>query len=166
MNRFEFNENTHQSLMNYFPTHVAKYFKIFINRKFIYFYSKKSFIESRNFAFRFLYIVLWNWYLLILTISSSAKRRIEEVGSLLRMNRRQTDMAYGFYQSALNRGWTRGRQVKLVTAACLYIVCRLEGTSHMLLDLSDVLEVNVYTLGKTYMEMAKRLNIQIPALGE
>ena len=75
-------------------------------------------------------------------------------------------MAFNFYKTVLSRGWTRGRKVNYVIAACLYIVCRTEGTHHMLLDLSDVLQVNVYVLGHTYLELARRLCISIPALGK
>lgn len=37
----------------------------------------------------------------------------------------------------------QGRKTEFVVAACLYIVCRYEKTSHMLLDFADALQVNV-----------------------
>lgn len=51
-----------------------------------------------------------------------------------------------------------------VIAACLYLVCRTEGTPHMLLDLSDLLQVNVYVLGKTFLLLARELCINAPAI--
>ena len=39
------------------------------------------------------------------------------------------------------RNLTRGRKSTHVIAACVYITCRTEGTSHMLIDLSDILQV-------------------------
>uniref|UniRef100_A0A1I8F685 TFIIB-type domain-containing protein n=1 Tax=Macrostomum lignano TaxID=282301 RepID=A0A1I8F685_9PLAT len=95
---------------------------------------------------------------------NNARRRLQQVGGQLRLTQHQIDMAYNFYRTILNRGWTRGRKVNYVIAACLYIVCRTEGTHHMLLDLSDLLQVNVYVLGRSYTEIAKRLCINIPAL--
>nr|XP_046229526.1 transcription factor IIIB 90 kDa subunit-like isoform X3 [Scatophagus argus]XP_046229527.1 transcription factor IIIB 90 kDa subunit-like isoform X3 [Scatophagus argus]XP_046229528.1 transcription factor IIIB 90 kDa subunit-like isoform X3 [Scatophagus argus] len=59
---------------------------------------------------------------------------------------------------------TRGRKTEHVIAACLYLVCRTEGTPHMLLDLSDLLQVNVYILGKTFLLLARELCINAPAI--
>ncbi|KAF4070796.1 hypothetical protein AMELA_G00277610 [Ameiurus melas] len=59
---------------------------------------------------------------------------------------------------------TRGRKMAHIIAACLYLVCRTEGTPHMLLDLSDLLQVNVYILGKTFLLLARELCINAPAV--
>ena len=40
-------------------------------------------------------------------------------------------------------------------AACVYITCRTEGTSHMLIDFSDVLQIDVYELGRTYLRLSQ-----------
>ena len=50
-------------------------------------------------------------------------------------------MAFYFFKLALAKHLTRGRKSSHVIAACLYITCRTEGTSHMLIDFSDVLQV-------------------------
>jgi transcription factor IIIB subunit 2 len=42
----------------------------------------------------------------------------------------------------------------------LYIVCRLEKTSHMLMDFADALEINVYAIGTTYMRLVIVLNLR------
>lgn len=41
----------------------------------------------------------------------------------------------------VSRNLTRGRIRSHVVAACLYITCRLENTSHLLLDFSDITQV-------------------------
>ncbi|XP_061669022.1 BRF1 RNA polymerase III transcription initiation factor subunit b isoform X2 [Syngnathoides biaculeatus] len=64
----------------------------------------------------------------------------------------------------VSRHLTRGRKTEHVIAACLYLVCRTEGTPHMLLDLSDLLQVNVYMLGKTFLLLARELCINAPAI--
>ncbi|XP_042193806.1 transcription factor IIIB 90 kDa subunit [Callorhinchus milii] len=65
---------------------------------------------------------------------------------------------------AVSKHLTRGRKMSHVIAACLYLVCRTEGTPHMLLDLSDLLQVNVYVLGKTFLLLARELCINAPAI--
>ncbi len=50
---------------------------------------------------------------------------------------------------------SRGRKNTHVIAACLYITCRTEGTSHMLIDFSDVLQIDVYELGRTYLKLSQ-----------
>ncbi|RVE66341.1 hypothetical protein OJAV_G00106220 [Oryzias javanicus] len=93
-----------------------------------------------------------------------AKQNINTLGHQLQMNQHCLDTAFNFYKMALNKRLTSGRRSSYVTAACLYLVCRTEGTPHMLLDLSDVLQVNVYVLGKTFLQLAKELCINAPAI--
>lgn len=94
----------------------------------------------------------------------NAKRRIKAVGAQLRLNKHCIDTAFNFYKMALSRRLTHGRKQSHVIAACIYITCRIEGTSHMLLDLSDVTQVNVYELGRTYLKLSSALCINIPAI--
>ncbi|XP_026079341.1 BRF1 general transcription factor IIIB subunit a [Carassius auratus] len=94
----------------------------------------------------------------------NAKRQINHLGHQLQMNQHCLDTAFNFYKMALCKHLTRGRRSSHVIAACLYLVCRTEGTPHMLLDLSDLLQVNVYVLGKTFLVLARELCINAPAI--
>ncbi|XP_036431213.1 BRF1 RNA polymerase III transcription initiation factor subunit a [Colossoma macropomum] len=94
----------------------------------------------------------------------NAKRNINHLGHQLQMNQHCLDTAFNFYKMALCKRLTRGRKSAHVVAACLYLVCRTEGTPHMLLDLSDLLQVNVYVLGRTFLALAKELCINAPAI--
>ncbi|XP_048061338.1 BRF1 RNA polymerase III transcription initiation factor subunit a isoform X1 [Megalobrama amblycephala] len=94
----------------------------------------------------------------------NAKRQINHLGHQLQMNQHCLDTAFNFYKMALCKHLTRGRKSSHVIAACLYLVCRTEGTPHMLLDLSDILQVNVYVLGKTFLVLARELCINAPAI--
>ena len=49
-------------------------------------------------------------------------------------------------------------------SACLYVVCRREKTSHMLLDFADVLNTNVYILGHTFLNFCALLNLELPII--
>ncbi|XP_031436833.1 BRF1 RNA polymerase III transcription initiation factor subunit a isoform X2 [Clupea harengus] len=94
----------------------------------------------------------------------NAKRHITQLGQQLQMNKHCLDTAFNFYKMALCKHLTRGRKSTHVIAACLYLVCRTEGTPHMLLDLSDILQVNVYVLGRTFLVLARELCINAPAI--
>lgn len=94
----------------------------------------------------------------------NAKRQINHLGHQLQMNQHCLDTAFNFYKMALSKHLTKGRKSTHVIAACLYLVCRTEGTPHMLLDLSDLLQVNVYVLGKTFLVLARELCINAPAI--
>ncbi|XP_035534728.1 transcription factor IIIB 90 kDa subunit-like [Morone saxatilis] len=94
------------------------------------------------------------------------KRQIQQLGSQLQLNQHCLDTAFNFFKMVVSKHLTRGRKTEHVIAACLYLVCRTEGTPHMLLDLSDLLQVNVYILGKTFLLLARELCINAPAIGE
>lgn len=94
----------------------------------------------------------------------NAKRRIKSIGQQLRLNNHCVTTAFNFYKMALSRRLTYGRRQNNVFAACLYMTCRIEGTSHMLLDLSDVTQVNIFELGKTYLKLSNALCINIPPI--
>uniref|UniRef100_A0A665X6M1 B-related factor 1 n=1 Tax=Echeneis naucrates TaxID=173247 RepID=A0A665X6M1_ECHNA len=94
----------------------------------------------------------------------NGKRQIQQLGSQLQLNQHCLDTAFNFFKMVVNKHLTRGRKTEHVIAACLYLVCRTEGTPHMLLDLSDLLQVNVYILGKTFLLLARELCINAPAI--
>ncbi|XP_056150439.1 BRF1 RNA polymerase III transcription initiation factor subunit b [Lampris incognitus] len=94
----------------------------------------------------------------------NGKRLIQQLGSQLQMNQHCLDTAFNFFKMVVSKHLTRGRKMAHVIAACLYMVCRTEGTPHMLLDLSDLLQVNVYILGKTFLLLARELCINAPAI--
>ncbi|XP_045415178.1 transcription factor IIIB 90 kDa subunit isoform X1 [Lemur catta] len=94
----------------------------------------------------------------------NGRRHIHHLGNQLQLNQHCLDTAFNFFKMAVSKHLTRGRRMAHVTAACLYLVCRTEGTPHMLLDLSDLLQVNVYVLGKTFLLLARELCINAPAI--
>lgn len=94
----------------------------------------------------------------------NGRRQIQSLGSQLQLNQHCLDTAFNFFKMAVSKRLTRGRKTQHLIAACLYLVCRTEGTPHMLLDLSDLLQVNVYILGKTFLLLARELCINAPAI--
>lgn len=51
-----------------------------------------------------------------------------------------------------------------MVAAAIYIVCRKEKTPHLLIDFSDALQVNLYTLGSCYLKLIKFLHFEMPVI--
>ncbi|CAJ0585766.1 unnamed protein product, partial [Mesorhabditis spiculigera] len=91
------------------------------------------------------------------------KKLIEEIASQLRIASHCIDTAFNFFKMCVCRGVTRGRIRSHVVSACLYMTCRLENTGHLLLDFSDITQVNVYDLGRTLNFVTRTLRINLPA---
>lgn len=60
------------------------------------------------------------------------KRQIQQLGSQLQMNQHCLDTAFNFFRMVVSKHLTRGRKMEHVIAACLYLVCRTEGTPRIL----------------------------------
>uniref|UniRef100_A0AAQ4S0C8 Transcription factor IIIB 90 kDa subunit n=1 Tax=Gasterosteus aculeatus aculeatus TaxID=481459 RepID=A0AAQ4S0C8_GASAC len=89
------------------------------------------------------------------------KRQIQQLGSQLQLNQHCLDTAFNFFKMVVSKHLTRGRKTEHVIAACLYLVCRTEGTP---LTVTSRLQVNVYILGKTFLLLARELCINAPAI--
>lgn len=47
-----------------------------------------------------------------------------------------------------------------VAAASIYIICRQESLPYMLLDFSDILQVNVFVLGAVFLQLCKVMHLE------
>lgn len=94
----------------------------------------------------------------------NARKGITHLCMQLQLNQHCIDTSMNFYKMALNRQLTRGRKQAHNHAACVYITCRTEGTAHMLIDISDVLQICVHELGRTYLRFTQALCINIPSV--
>lgn len=63
---------------------------------------------------------------------SVGKRQIQQLGSQLQLNQHCLDTAFNFFKMVVSKHLTRGRKTEHVIAACLYLVCRTEGTPRIL----------------------------------
>jgi transcription factor IIIB subunit 2 len=83
------------------------------------------------------------------------------------------------YTLAVEHKFTKGRKSLNVVAVCLYVACRQKETrNYMLIDFSDLLQVepspcfyttlthplqvNVFELGHTYLQLVQTLNLRLP----
>lgn len=95
----------------------------------------------------------------------NGRRRLGHLASSLGLNSQKfTEGALRLFRVAVERNFHKGRRMANVCCACLYVVCRMERTPHMLLDFADVLETNLYDLGHTFLKLSKVLSIQLPII--
>eukprot|EP00041_Stephanoeca_diplocostata_P025724 m.679073 g.679073 ORF g.679073 m.679073 type:complete len:529 (-) comp22810_c0_seq6:2435-4021(-) len=90
----------------------------------------------------------------------NGRKAIASLAASLSLHAHHIDSAHRYFKLAVEHRFIQGRKTEFVVAACLYIVCRYEKTSHMLLDFADALQVNVFTLGSIYLKLIRRLNIR------
>lgn len=98
------------------------------------------------------------------TTLANGRRRIQEVASRLRLGGHYVDSAHRLFTIAVERNFVQGRRTVHVVAACLYIACRQEKSQHMLIDFSDALQVNVYTLGTCFLKFRRLLGLKLEIL--
>jgi len=91
---------------------------------------------------------------------ANGRRRIQDVASALRLGSHFVDTAHRLFTLAVEKNFTQGRRKAPVTAACLYIACRMEKSQHMLIDFSDALQVNVYVLGTYFLKLRRLLSLE------
>ncbi|GJN88958.1 hypothetical protein Rhopal_001929-T1 [Rhodotorula paludigena] len=92
----------------------------------------------------------------------NGRRRISELATGLRLSEHLCNVATRFFNLAVNMNFTKGRRTQYVAAACLYAACRQANGTQMLIDFSDLLEINVFVLGSTYLKLVRELSINVP----
>ncbi|CAL4171543.1 unnamed protein product, partial [Meganyctiphanes norvegica] len=95
---------------------------------------------------------------------NKARQKINALAQQLRLSSHHIDTSHNFFKLSLSKGLTRGRKSNHVIGACVYITCRTEATPHMLIDVSDAIQCDVYELGRTYLRLSTALCINIPAM--
>lgn len=96
------------------------------------------------------------WYVAFLVVYCSAikdvltciplvgRQKIARLAYALHLPERYREAAQRYYNLAVINRFTRGRKSEHVAAVCLYIVCRNEQSSQMLIDFSDLLQVSSF----------------------
>ncbi|KAK4538719.1 hypothetical protein CDCA_CDCA19G4744 [Cyanidium caldarium] len=94
---------------------------------------------------------------------AAGRRRIATLASQLHLPERFVDAAQRIFALAVQHNFIQGRRTQTVAAAALYIICRRERTSHMLIDFCDVLRINMYALGHIFLKLCRVLHLSLPA---
>ncbi|KAI5777758.1 cyclin-like protein [Geopyxis carbonaria] len=95
---------------------------------------------------------------------AEGRRIINQLAAILNCPDYYAESAQRWYTLAVTNNFTRGRKTRYVVACCLYITCRMEKSSHMLIDFSDTLHINVFMLGHTYLKLVNVLNVKMPLI--
>ncbi|OZJ03788.1 hypothetical protein BZG36_03008 [Bifiguratus adelaidae] len=93
---------------------------------------------------------------------NNGRREILIMATGLHLPERYRESAQRFFNLAITNNFVKGRKTKHVAAICLYVVCRQERSSHMLIDFSDLLQVNVFVLGATFLKFVKLIHFPDP----
>ncbi|KAJ3812305.1 BRF1-domain-containing protein [Lentinula aff. lateritia] len=94
---------------------------------------------------------------------ANATRKIQNIAGVLRLSEQVCLAATRLYTLAVEHKFTKGRKSMNVVAVCLYVSCRQKETrNYMLIDFSDILQVNVFELGHTYLQLVQTLNLRLP----
>ncbi|KAK9451237.1 Brf1-like TBP-binding domain-containing protein [Limtongia smithiae] len=91
---------------------------------------------------------------------ANGKRRIMNLAHVLNLAEYVGEAGNRWFQLAVTQNFVQGRKSQYVVAACLYVACRQEKTTHMLIDFADLLQVSVFAIGATYLKLVKALQIK------
>eukprot|EP00871_Galdieria_phlegrea_P003595 jgi/Galph1/4236/GphlegSOOS_G2880.1 len=95
---------------------------------------------------------------------NNGRKVIAEIVGALHLNASQEESAFRLFLLAIEHNFIQGRKTCNVCASCLYIICRREKTPHLLIDFSDYLQVDIYSLGRTFLKFARVLNLSLPII--
>lgn len=74
------------------------------------------------------------------------------------------DRAHRLYALSLQKNFVFGRRQAHIVVTVLYTVCRQEKSPHLLIDFSDVLQVNIYIIGRCFLQLIRILNLSLPVV--
>ncbi|KAI9291530.1 cyclin-like protein, partial [Neoconidiobolus thromboides FSU 785] len=94
-----------------------------------------------------------------LTITK-ANELARKFGTALYLADHYVDKAMNFFKLLLIHNFSRGRKSEVTIAVCLYAACRVNQTTHMLIDFSDLAEASVFTLGSAFVKLVGLLNLK------
>ena len=81
---------------------------------------------------------------------------------MLKLSCQLIDAGKRYYRLVYEKNRTRGRKMREVASACLYIACRVDGAPYMLMDFQEVSRVNVYRIGHSFIDFTRTLFLNLP----
>lgn len=89
-----------------------------------------------------------------------ARRRLEQIGYGLQIPEHVVEASVRHFRTALTNNFVKGRKSQHVLSACLYLACRQNRTDHMLMDFAEAINVNVFYIGATYLQLVRNQKIR------
>jgi transcription factor IIIB subunit 2 len=94
---------------------------------------------------------------------NKALEEVTKIGQKMQLPQKLIEYGQNNYKMAFNNNFIQGRTVQLVAAVCLYTACRQDGKApYLLIDFADAIGTNMYQLGQVYMQLVKKLCLQLP----
>ncbi|KAA8493839.1 Transcription factor IIIB 90 kDa subunit [Porphyridium purpureum] len=93
---------------------------------------------------------------------NNGRRIIQRLISTLRLHPTHVESAVRVYRQLVEKNFNKGRRVNTVCCACIYVVCRMHEKPYMLIDFSDMLGLNLFELGRTFMQLNRTLLFHLP----
>lgn len=90
------------------------------------------------------------------------KNTLASICTSLSLGIDHVECAYRWYKLLLQYQLSKGKSILYTLSACVYIVCRQEKTPHMLIDFSDVLHIDVFKIGKSFLKIINILDVDVP----
>mmetsp|Transcript_27680 Transcript_27680/g.54053 ORF Transcript_27680/g.54053 Transcript_27680/m.54053 type:complete len:423 (-) Transcript_27680:1136-2404(-) len=97
-------------------------------------------------------------------ILSSAKRKINQIGQSLKLKGSFQDEAFRFFILATQRGFINGQKLQNLCVSSLYAVCRQKKTHHLLIDFSDLTQIQTNKIGSVFLKFIRDLKINVPVI--
>lgn len=87
---------------------------------------------------------------------NNGRAEMRVLASNCHLNQHIEDQGFHIFRLAMNHNFMQGRRVREVAACCLYLACRRsERNTTLLMDFSEVVQVNVFKLGHVYRDLVK-----------
>jgi len=93
-----------------------------------------------------------------------ALSEISKLADALNLPRNIVDTASLIYRKAVKEHLMRGRSIRGVTAAAVYMSCRQCGLARTLEEIADASNINKKEIGRNYRFLVKELNYLIPPM--
>lgn len=74
------------------------------------------------------------------------------------------DRAFRWYKLCLQYSLSKGKSILYTLSACVYITCRQESTPHLLIDFSSELRIDLFKIGKMFLNIRQLLGVDIPLI--
>ncbi|KAH7138917.1 hypothetical protein B0J11DRAFT_421126 [Dendryphion nanum] len=93
------------------------------------------------------------------------KSEIQKLCGVLNLRLNIEEQAFSLYKLALVHNFVQGRRIRNVAAVCIYLAARRQPENTLLLmDLSEKIQVNIWTLGDNYKQFLRTIMMEDPEL--
>ncbi|PRP84357.1 transcription factor IIIB 90 kDa subunit-like [Planoprotostelium fungivorum] len=88
-------------------------------------------------------------------------RRCQTLASRLRLGQKSQQTVLGNMHRYMSGKYSGGKKGDLIIAACIFITCRQDSQPVTLLDISRIVQYNVFEVGRYYIRVKRKLGIEL-----